>query len=118
MTCDKQTYNTIREANIAASNLKKHRKDRHQYRAYKCDVCTGYHITTITKTLRDDHIPKRFTKYPIKVDEIEIKPAWEPKPKKQKKEKYFAPIQITTGRFLSPEQAMALKQIINGANKR
>lgn len=116
MTCDKQTYSTIREANIAVSNLKKHRKDRHQYRAYKCDVCTGYHITTITKTLRDDHIPKRFTKYPIKVDEIEIKPTWEPKPKKQKKE-HFTPPQITTGRFMSPEQATALKRIINGANK-
>ena len=38
------------------------RKNGHKYSSYKCELCGGFHITTITKCRR---VPEKIDKYPI-----------------------------------------------------
>lgn len=58
-TCNKICYNSLRDANEVLNSIKKHRyidgnrrnkligkKDKRPIRAYKCDICGYFHLTS------------------------------------------------------------------------
>lgn len=65
--CDKVPFETHKQAMISASRQKK--KSRHKYQAYRCPECGMYHITTVTKTLKQKREDRMQRKYPFKYNQ-------------------------------------------------
>lgn len=109
--CEKQTYQTYKEAQGHLYGLRT-RIGKDQYYAYKCPHCGLFHVAT-RHSKKLEH-PVKETKYK-KIEFTKPKhtaPKDEPsKPLPQREQ----PI-ISTGRMMSEDQAMLLKQLINSKN--
>jgi len=73
------TYKDGKKSIASLGNRKKHQ----EYGLYKCPECHHFHVTTTSKKLRT---PKRWDKYPLKVEQfIKVTPVVSVKKKKRKK---------------------------------
>jgi len=113
-TCDsgKITFETYKEAKQKTISLTA-RKKKSKFTVYKCNSCEKFHITTTTKTLKDNS--KKYKKYPINKDVVV--------PAKKENYSYKAPserkergLPISTGKIMTEAQADALKRIIGNSN--
>jgi hypothetical protein len=105
--CDKIGYRTYKELMSAINGVAKRTKTK--FKSYKCNECGLYHITSIKSGKLQKPLKER--KYPLGMEKKEVVMKFkDPTPLDRKIT--HNPAQITTGRFMTTEQAQALKRIV------
>ena len=56
--CDKKAYDTRKQAETAAKHMMK-RMGKTKQRAYKCDKCPKFHLTSHRKKIKHDKKPRK-----------------------------------------------------------